>query len=350
MAPGTAASQPVLLAFPLGIDHQRPAAKAPPEGGPIDRGPRFRLLVEGSPDVFYRIRLTPEPVLEYASPAAEAVTGYSPAELLGDPTLWRGLVHPDDRALIPGGASLAAATADELAAPLVVRWVRRDGSVRWTEHRSAPVFAADGTLVALEGVARDVTARVTGEEQVRASDARLRGLLSGIDLGALVLDPSGRVEFVNDFLLRLLGRSRDELLGRDWIGVAVPEGERAALREAFAAAVASGAGAGQREDGIVTRSGEERRLLWTSVIQRGADGRVVGLAAIAHDVTEGRRVAAEHETLRIATVGGVRWPSSRRPQRGSCWPTSSSRTTSSARGASTPRCSAAGWPSRAPGG
>ena len=277
-----------------------PAAKVPPEGGSIDSGPRFRLLVERSSDVFYRIRLTPEPVLEYVSPAAETVTGYSPAELLDDPTLWQELVHPDDRALIPDGASFAAATADELEAPVVLRWVRRDGSVRWTEHRSAPIFAEDGTLIALEGVARDVTARITGEEHVRAADARLRDLLSGIDLGALVLDTSGRVEFINDFLLRLLGRSRDELVGQDWIDIAVPEDERAALREIFAAAVASGAGAGQREDGIVTRSGEERRLLWTSVIQHDADGRVVGLAAIAHDVTEARRIAAEHARLAAA--------------------------------------------------
>ena len=70
----------------------------------FDGEPRFRLLVERSSDVFYRVRLTPEPVLEYVSPAAEAVTGYSPAELLDDPTLWQELVHPDDRALIPDGA------------------------------------------------------------------------------------------------------------------------------------------------------------------------------------------------------------------------------------------------------
>ena len=86
---------------PLAIDDQRPAAGRPLDGGSIDSGPRFRLLVERSPDVFYRVRLTPEPVLEYVSPAAETVTGYSPAELLDDPTLWQELVHPDDRALIP---------------------------------------------------------------------------------------------------------------------------------------------------------------------------------------------------------------------------------------------------------
>lgn len=266
----------------------------------MDRGARFRLLIERSPDVFYRIRLTPEPVLEYVSPAAETVTGYSPAEFLDHPTLWEEVVHPDDRALIPDGESLAAATAEELEAAVVLRWIRRDGSVRWTEHRSAPIFAEDGALVGLEGVARDVTARITNEQQLRAANARLRDLLSGIDLGALVLDPMGRVEFINDFLLGLLGRGRGEVVGQDWVDIAVPEDERVALREVFATAIASGAGAGQREDGMITREGEARRLLWTSVIQQDADGRVVGLAGIAHDVTDARRIAAEHARLAVA--------------------------------------------------
>ena len=48
--------------------------------------------------------------------------------------------------------------------------------------------------------------------------------------------------------------------------------------------------------------------------------------------------------------GGTRWPSSHRPPRESCWPTSSSRTMSSALGASTPKCSAAGSAFSGPGG
>jgi PAS domain S-box-containing protein len=270
------------------------------DSGFIDSGPRFDLLVERSPDVFYRIGLTPEPVLEYVSPAAKAVTGYSPSELLGNRALWRELVHPDDRNLIPDGAAFADQTAPELEAPLVVRWIHRDGTVRWTEHRSAPVFDKEGRLIALEGVARDVTARITADEHARAADARLRDLLSGIDLGALVLDAKGRVQFINDFLLRMLGRSRPELLGQDWIDMVVPEGERAGLREIFETALESGSDAGQREDGISTPSGEERRLLWTSVIQRDADGAIAGVAAIAHDVTDVRRIAAEHARLAAA--------------------------------------------------
>jgi PAS domain S-box-containing protein len=262
--------------------------------------PHFRLLAEHGPDVFYRVRLTPGPVLDYISPATTTVTGYTPEELYGDASLWPRLVHPDDRALIPDAAALAGQSAQAIAAPVVLRWVRRDGTIRWTEHRSIPVYGANGDLVAIEGVARDVSARVEGRERLRTSEARLWDLLSNIELGALILDPLGKVEFINDFLLTLLGRSREEVLGADWIDTAVPRRERPALRAAFEVAIARGSGAGQREDGVVGRSGEERRLLWTSVIQQDANGRVVGLAAIAHDVTEVRRVEAERSRLAAA--------------------------------------------------
>ncbi|HEX2625662.1 MAG TPA: PAS domain S-box protein, partial [Candidatus Limnocylindrales bacterium] len=266
----------------------------------MDGGLRFHLLVERSPDVFYRVRLAPEPVLEYVSPAAMAVTGYTPAEFLADPTLWRELVHPEDRQLIPDGVTFAGLTADELEAPVVVRWMHRDGSVRWTENRSSPIFDRAGALVALEGVARDVTDRVVGEQRVRMADARIRDLLANIDLGALILDTAGRVEFINDYLLGLLGWAGGEVLGRDWIEIAVPEAERPSLRRAFEAAIAGCTGGGLREDGVVTRDGETRRLLWTSAIQQDAEGRVLGLAGIAHDVTDTRQIEAEHARLAAA--------------------------------------------------
>src|SRR6185369_12982836 len=129
---------------------------------------------------------------------------------------------------------------------------------------------------------------------------RIRELLANIDLGALLLDAAGRVEFINDYLLELLGWARSEVVGRDWIETAIPESERAALRKVFESAVASRTGAGPREDGIVTRDGEVRRLLWTSAIQQDAEGRVLGLAGIAHDITDARRIEAEHARLGAA--------------------------------------------------
>ena len=256
---------------------------------------RFRLLSERTPDIVYRYRLAPTPGIEYVSPAAAVLAGYAPEDFYADPELWTRLVHPDDRARVE-----SAEAQDERDGPIVARWVRRDGSILWTEDRRVRVYGADGSLQAIEGAARDVTWRVEAEQRLRASEARFRQFLADIDLGALMLDRNGRVDFINDHLLELLERTRDEVLGRDWIDLAVPEPDRAALRGVFRDALATGTGAGQREDGIITRSGEQRRLAWTSVVQLDVDGRGGGIAGIAHDVTELHRLEAERALLAAA--------------------------------------------------
>jgi signal transduction histidine kinase len=80
------------------------------------------------------------------------------------------LIHPDDRRDLPG--RLREPGAD----PVPIRWLRRDGTILWTEGRSTPVRDARGRIVAAEGMARDVTDRVRAEEQVRATVQRLNQL------------------------------------------------------------------------------------------------------------------------------------------------------------------------------
>lgn len=255
---------------------------------------RFRLLAERSQDVVYRVS-TADRRLEYISPAATTLTGYTPAEFYADPDLWTRLVHPDDRALVERRPREPA----EIAAPAVLRWIARDGSTVWTEHRSVPVFDAEGSLVAVEGVARDVTRSVEAEGLLRESEARFREFLSKIEIGALMLDASARIVFINDHLLQILERPRDEMLGSDWFAI-LPDRERPDVQEVFGRAFESGNLSGSREHGILTGSGEERRLLWTSVLQKDVDGHVVGVASVAHDVTELHR--AEDELILEARV------------------------------------------------
>jgi PAS domain S-box-containing protein len=230
------------------------------------------------------------------SPAAEALTGYTPAEFCADPALWRGLVHPDDRHLV----ETARTDPDAIVLPVVVRWLRKDGSIVWAEHRSVPVTDADGAVVAIEGSARNVTEQVALLDRLRVSEARIREFLATISVGALRLDANGTVQFINDNLLTLLGRRASEVLGKDWIETVVPGPEQTALRRVFRAAIASGTIEARREDGIVSTTGAIRRLDWTTAMQRDDDGRVIGTASIAVDVTDARRAEAERAMLATA--------------------------------------------------
>jgi PAS domain S-box-containing protein len=121
---------------------------------------RFRRLAENAADLIYRYEFAPERGFSYVSPAAKAITGYTPEEHYADPDLGFKLVHPDDRGLLE-----AITEGRDLDKPLTLRWVKKDGSVIWCEQRNVPIFDEGGNLIALEGIARDISAERRAEQQ-----------------------------------------------------------------------------------------------------------------------------------------------------------------------------------------
>ena len=132
----------------------------------------FRRLVEYAPDVIYRWRMRPNPGYDYVSPSIEQLTGYSAAELCADPALAVEIVYPADRLVTVEILSAAG----KHAGPYIVRWQRRDGGITWAEHHVVPIRDDGGEVVAVEGIARDVTVRVESDRRLAESEARLRHL------------------------------------------------------------------------------------------------------------------------------------------------------------------------------
>ncbi len=126
---------------------------------------RFRRLAENAQDLIYRYELLPQRRFSFVSPSATAITGYTPEEHYADPDLGAGLVHPDDREVLERIGVEGAVSGE----PITLRWIRRDGRIVWTEQRNVAVRDAEGRLVAIEGIARDVTAQRELEEQLRQS-------------------------------------------------------------------------------------------------------------------------------------------------------------------------------------
>jgi PAS domain S-box-containing protein len=127
------------------------------------REARLRRLAEHAQDFIYRYDFLPRRGFSYASPACERIFGYTPEEFLADPDIAHRMVIPEDSAEVQhtfGG--------QDVPAHATLRYRRKDGGLVWIEFRRVPIYAADGTLVAFEGIARDVTARAEAEaERVR---------------------------------------------------------------------------------------------------------------------------------------------------------------------------------------
>jgi len=144
-------------------------------------GDRFRLLAENASDIIYLYRVRPEARYEYVSPSVTRLTGYTPQEHYDDPEITLKMAHPHDRPLLAALIRAPGAFSD----PVLLRLIRKDGSVLWTEHRIAAIYDATANVVAIEGIARDITERREAEDELwrtvetlRKTDEQRRKLLT----------------------------------------------------------------------------------------------------------------------------------------------------------------------------
>src|SRR5208282_20834 len=77
-----------------------------------------------------------------------------------------------------------------------------------------PMRDADGALVGVLGVARDITERKRAEEALRESQALHRSLVEQMPAGIFRKDPEGRYVLVNSWFCQLRGMKAEEILGK----------------------------------------------------------------------------------------------------------------------------------------
>ena len=156
---------------------------------------RFRRLADNAQDLIYRIKLHPVRSFEYVSPSSLKIIGYTPEEHYADPELAFRIVHPEDKEMLE--SMLKGKT--KFAKPLVIRWIHKNGNTVWVEQRNVPLYDDRGTLVAVEGIARDVTERVINEQKLKTSHAQIEALSKRI------------LEAMEDERARLARELHDEL-------------------------------------------------------------------------------------------------------------------------------------------
>ncbi len=137
---------------------------------------RFRRLADHAPGIIYRLRTHPHISLEYVSPAATTLTGYTTDELTGRNTPLAQFILEEDRSAVDQVLGTAAGTGK----PVVLRWVCRDGRIVWMEHRTIPIYDGSGATIAGEGIAIDITGRIKAEKALRVSLEEKEALLKEI--------------------------------------------------------------------------------------------------------------------------------------------------------------------------
>lgn len=191
-----------------------------PESVPSAHGGEAWLmrLAEHLPDVIYRYEFKPKRGFTYVSPSVTAVTGFTPQEHYADPDLGLKLAHPQDRHLLD---AIEHGQIDQ-ACPIVMRWVRKDGTVIWTEQRNVNIFNEAGELTAVEGIARDITERKHLEQEHE------RLFHYSLDL-LCIAGFDGYFKHINPAWERTLGWSTAEFTSKPYIDFVHPDDREATI-------------------------------------------------------------------------------------------------------------------------
>jgi PAS domain S-box-containing protein len=103
----------------------------------------------------------------------------------------------------------------------------------------------------------------------------------------VALDITGRVTLMNDAGCRLLGYSRDELIGADWFEMILPADQRKRVRTIFKALVTGKGEEYATANGpVVTHSGDVRMIAWNNIALTDGEGTIIGTLSSGRDVTE----------------------------------------------------------------
>jgi PAS domain S-box-containing protein len=135
-----------------------------------DSEARFRQLAENIEEVFWITDLAGTTI--YISPGYERIWGRSRESLYAAPKSWRQNIHPEDRSRMEATfASDPGSTGD-----YTYRIVGPDGSIRWIRDRGFPVRAESGEVIRFAGIAEDITATKSVEEELQQANTQLRVL------------------------------------------------------------------------------------------------------------------------------------------------------------------------------
>jgi len=223
-------------------------------------------------------------LVRFMNPVAEAMTGWSEQEALGKPLgevfqavdeLTHGpLESPFDRAIREGLVSGPGAEKLLLSSA---------GAETIIEDTAAPIRDRTGEVRGVVLAFRDVSERRRVVEQLRASEERYRDLFENANDIIYTTDLQGHVLSVNRAAERVIGYTRQEILGMNILQVVAPEYREQARRSIELELGGEGRTALEME--IIAKGGR-RVCLETSMRLQFSQGNPAGVHGIARDVTE----------------------------------------------------------------
>jgi sigma-B regulation protein RsbU (phosphoserine phosphatase) len=246
-----------------------------------------KVIIDNSPAILFRRSAGDDRRLIYVSDNVRQL-GYTAEEFLSARIHFREIVHPDDFERVRREI-INYAEKDVEEYTQVYRFLTKNGDVRWVEDQTSVVRDADGNKTHNQGILVDITERKRAEEELRKSEEKFRRIVETAGEGFLLMDENLHIMDVNDAYCRLLGYTREEILGKTPLDLATEEFRQ--FMETNRISILSKEYR-KLEGTVIAKDGRHVPILIHGSTLRDDRGNVIGNMAFITDMTEHKKALA----------------------------------------------------------
>ena len=260
---------------------------------------KCQAIINNIEDGYYEVDLDGN--FTYFNDAMALITGYSRQELIGmnnrqimDEYHTRQVSDVFKKVYHTG---LAAKAIDwEL--------IRKDGSRCIIEVSVSLKKDLSSRPVGFLGIARDITHRKKTEQALKEGERRYRTIIENIEDGYYEVDLAGNYTFFNDAMARIIGYTRDELMGMNNRKY-MDEYNAKQVFEVFNQVYLTGLATKALDWKLVAKDGSSRFIEVSVTLKRDLNSQPIGFMGIARDITDRRQyveiLEAREKELEIKT-------------------------------------------------
>ncbi|MDO9712205.1 PAS domain-containing protein [Paracraurococcus sp. LOR1-02] len=198
-------------------------------------------------------------------------------------------IHPDDQARVLNAVAEGLARGGPYRCEYRVR--QNDGVYRWVEANGRVDHSPEGKPLRFPGVLLDIEGRRATEAERDRAVALLRTFTEAVPGVVYAKDRQGRMLLANEGTARLIGKPREDFLGRTDAEFLRDKRQGEVIMANDRRIMESGV-AEQIEEEVSLPDGTMTIWLSTKAPLRDATGKVVGLVGTSIDITERKQVEA----------------------------------------------------------
>ena len=257
---------------------------------------KFRRLIESSYNIIYT--MTPDGTFTFVSPAWTALLGHQLDQVVG--RSFQQFVHPDD---IPGCLAWLkkVIATGERQEGVEYRVRHAGGDWKWHTSSAVPLKDEAGSVIGIEGTARDISVRKRDAEQILDLNNQLQTMLNSTPIMIFYKDKDNRFIRVNKAFAEACGMAPAEMEGKSIWDIYLRESAELYWQD-DKEVLASGVSKLNVIERMKIRKGE----IWVQTDKfpfRDPTGAIIGVIGFSMDITKRKKaeeaLTKSEEELRL---------------------------------------------------